>query len=55
MSKFFFQDWVFGDGEAPPTQIVNDWLELVETRFKETADIDKKPTIACHCVAGLGR
>ncbi|CAH1762963.1 9442_t:CDS:2 [Entrophospora sp. SA101] len=48
-------DWVFGDGEAPPAQIVNDWLELVETRFKETTDIDKKPTIACHCVAGLGR
>ncbi|KAG9302325.1 hypothetical protein G9A89_008817 [Geosiphon pyriformis] len=49
-------DWVFGDGEAPPSNIVHDWLELVEKRFgKDTESDDKKHTIACHCVAGLGR
>ncbi|CAG8509241.1 6676_t:CDS:2 [Ambispora leptoticha] len=47
-------DWVFGDGEAPPSNIVHDWLELVEKRFGREVD-DKRPTIACHCVAGLGR
>ncbi|CAG8457592.1 4874_t:CDS:2 [Acaulospora colombiana] len=48
-------DWVFGDGEAPPTQIVNDWLDLVQKRFGECVDEGVRPTIACHCVAGLGR
>ncbi|CAG8507419.1 28090_t:CDS:2 [Dentiscutata erythropus] len=48
-------DWVFGDGEAPPTQIVNDWLDLVQKRFGELVSDEERPTIACHCVAGLGR
>jgi protein tyrosine phosphatase type 4A len=46
-------DWVFGDGEAPPAKIVNDWLDLVERRFGNGED--EGSTIACHCVAGLGR
>ncbi|CAG8456423.1 4922_t:CDS:2 [Ambispora gerdemannii] len=48
-------DWVFGDGEAPPSNIVHDWLDLVEKRFGKDVDSDRRPTIACHCVAGLGR
>ncbi|RHZ56318.1 hypothetical protein Glove_402g75 [Diversispora epigaea] len=48
-------DWVFGDGESPPSQIVNEWLDLVQRRFGECVDENKRPTIACHCVAGLGR
>ncbi|RUP50649.1 protein-tyrosine phosphatase-like protein [Jimgerdemannia flammicorona] len=28
-------DWVFGDGEAPPSTIVNEWLALIEKRFSE--------------------
>jgi protein tyrosine phosphatase type 4A len=49
-------DWVFGDGEAPPNQIVTEWLNLVNKRFSQKySDETKRPTIACHCVAGLGR
>ncbi|CAI2164986.1 315_t:CDS:2, partial [Funneliformis geosporum] len=50
-------DWVFGDGEAPPSQIVHEWLDLVQSRFTECFEgTENKPaTIACHCVAGLGR
>jgi len=48
-------DWVFGDGEAPPSQIVNEWLDLVQNRFVQLEDTENRPTIACHCVAGLGR
>jgi len=47
-------DWVFGDGDAPPSHIVNEWLDLVQSRFYCNED-DNSPTIACHCVAGLGR
>lgn len=47
-------DWVFGDGDAPPSHIVNEWLDLVQTRFCCNDD-DDRPAIACHCVAGLGR
>jgi protein tyrosine phosphatase type IVA len=47
---------VFGDGEAPPSQIVNEWLDLVQNRFSGCYDeTEAKPSIACHCVAGLGR
>jgi len=47
---------VFGDGDAPPSQIVNDWLDLVQNRFCcDDIDDEARPTIACHCVAGLGR
>lgn len=52
----------FPDGEAPPENIINYWLSLVEARFghgknEEDRDGDETPavTIAIHCVAGLGR
>ncbi|KAI9472358.1 MAG: protein-tyrosine phosphatase-like protein [Benjaminiella poitrasii] len=56
-------DFVFADGEAPPGPIVDAWLQLIETRFKQGNDADNnnedkaaiKPCIATHCVAGLGR
>ncbi|KAI7898534.1 protein-tyrosine phosphatase-like protein [Cokeromyces recurvatus] len=47
-------DFVFADGEAPPSHIVDAWLQLIETRFKDQ-DEERKPSIAIHCVAGLGR
>ncbi|KAI9312292.1 protein-tyrosine phosphatase-like protein [Dichotomocladium elegans] len=29
-------DWVFGDGEAPPANIVDAWLNLVDERFRDS-------------------
>lgn len=39
------KDFPFSDGAAPPEEIINNWLNIVE----------KQKTVAVHCVAGLGR
>ncbi|KAL0963533.1 hypothetical protein UPYG_G00307650 [Umbra pygmaea] len=44
-------DWAFDDGAPPPTKIVDDWLNLLKTRFSEEPGC----CVAVHCVAGLGR
>lgn len=44
-------DWQFDDGSPPPAKIVDDWFQLLRTRFRE----DPECCIAVHCVAGLGR
>jgi len=44
-------DLVYDDGSAPPTQVVEEWLGLLRTRYTTTPGC----TIAVHCVAGLGR
>ncbi|KAI8351036.1 protein-tyrosine phosphatase-like protein, partial [Mortierella sp. GBAus27b] len=41
-------DWAFRDGAVPPTNIIKNWLQLVDKDIQV-------PTIAVHCVAGLGR
>ncbi|KAH8556803.1 protein-tyrosine phosphatase-like protein [Umbelopsis sp. PMI_123] len=56
-------DLPFRDGGVPPANIIGQWLKLVETRDREARmnastsqdDPDMRPTIAVHCVAGLGR
>lgn len=56
-------DWPFPDGDPPPTQIVNDFLSLVKTRFSSPSDKSSPASsasnpsccIGVHCVAGLGR
>ncbi|KAI8985876.1 protein-tyrosine phosphatase-like protein [Pilobolus umbonatus] len=54
-------DLPFKDGGVPPPLVVREWLQLVEknrllaeTSREEDPDITP-PTIAVHCVAGLGR
>lgn len=55
-------DLPFKDGGVPPPQVVREWLQLVE-KYKQIAETQKEegaatssaPTIAVHCVAGLGR
>ncbi|KAF9433963.1 Protein tyrosine phosphatase type IVA 1 [Entomortierella beljakovae] len=64
-------DWSFRDGAVPPANIIKSWLQLVDSRIvrrlnrqqrgsspsisEEEDDIQPPPTIAVHCVAGLGR
>jgi len=50
----------YDDGGAPPTEIINKWLDVVATTFHNAPDRSGPngsdgPTIAVHCVAGLGR
>lgn len=44
-------DWPFDDGAPPPKKIVEDWLNLLKSKFCE----DPGSCVAVHCVAGLGR
>ena len=44
-------DMQFDDGSPPSQDIVDQWFNLLKTRFKEDPDC----CIAVHCVAGLGR
>ncbi|KAL4629868.1 protein tyrosine phosphatase type IVA 3-like [Arapaima gigas] len=44
-------DWPFDDGAPPPTKVVEDWLNLLKSKFCE----DPGCCVAVHCVAGLGR
>uniref|UniRef100_A0A2K5RRL2 Protein tyrosine phosphatase type IVA 3 n=1 Tax=Cebus imitator TaxID=2715852 RepID=A0A2K5RRL2_CEBIM len=43
--------WPFDDGAPPPNQIVDDWLNLLKTKFREEPGC----CVAVHCVVGLGR
>uniref|UniRef100_A0A0B7B0C3 Uncharacterized protein n=1 Tax=Arion vulgaris TaxID=1028688 RepID=A0A0B7B0C3_9EUPU len=44
-------DWEFDDGSPPPPSIVQEWFNLLRTRFTEEPGC----CVAVHCVAGLGR
>ena len=39
-------EWAFPDGEAPPKDVIDQWLELC---------FSSERAVAIHCVAGLGR
>ncbi|XP_027982612.1 protein tyrosine phosphatase type IVA 1-like isoform X3 [Eumetopias jubatus] len=51
LKKYGVLDWPFDDGSSPSNQIVDDWLTLVNIKFREEPGC----CIAVHCVAGLGR
>jgi protein tyrosine phosphatase type 4A len=44
-------DMPFSDGGPPSDDVVNRWLSLLQSTYKE----GNKETISVHCVAGLGR
>jgi len=44
-------DMPFKDGDPPPDDVIERWLDLVDSEFKGNRD----NAIAVHCVAGLGR
>jgi protein tyrosine phosphatase type IVA len=54
----------YQDGTSPPTELIDQWLTLVDTTFglvqkkaatATTGEGGNSPCIAVHCVAGLGR
>lgn len=62
-SDFKFHDWPSPDGVAPPADIIQMWLKLVNFVFPERRSSDSGDevntdcgeTIAIHCRHGLGR
>ncbi|KAI9004904.1 protein-tyrosine phosphatase-like protein [Phycomyces nitens] len=49
-------DLPFKDGGVPPPTVVREWLSLLDAQDRVAkAHPDTPPTIAVHCVAGLGR
>ena len=44
----------FSDGASPPLEVIEAWTDLVHSTFDPKPQ-GEKPTIAVHCVAGLGR
>lgn len=46
----------YPDGHSPPDEVLDRWLDLVHERFfANPPPSGNQPTIAVHCVAGLGR
>eukprot|EP01083_Nonionella_stella_P042435 114618_1 len=48
-------DLSFPDGSSPSSDIVHRWLQLVEHDLIGAENEKGRPTVAVHCVAGLGR
>lgn len=55
-------EWVFDDGAPPPQTVMDGWLGVLDgeaERYMQTmatsGTIPPPPTIAVHCLAGLGR
>lgn len=46
---------MFDDGTLPSDDIINKFLEIVNNTFFNKENAAKKPAIAVHCRAGLGR
>ncbi len=49
--SYFAKDAAFPDGSTPPSEVRDEWFNLLKDRFKQAPNT----CIAIHCVAGLGR
>lgn len=53
------EELYFTDGAAPPRHIIVKWIDIVRETFVENGKLkykgDNIPSIAVHCLAGLGR
>ena len=47
--------WQFDDGAPPPKETCDRWLELLHSLLSAEHAAGSPPTVAIHCVAGLGR
>ncbi len=54
LNNFHIQEMYYPDGQSPPQDVIDRWLELVTGTF-DKKNKEEKPCIAIHCVAGLGR
>jgi protein tyrosine phosphatase type 4A len=45
----------YEDGQSPPKEVLDKWVELVSAKFDNVSSTSPIPCIALHCVAGLGR
>ncbi len=52
-ANILIQDWSFADGASPPSEVLNNWRNLIKQTFSDT--LSNKTCIGVHCVAGLGR
>jgi len=59
-----FHDMECADGQPPPDAVITEWLEACTERFGDLEEAgnakplpasSKAPSIAVHCIAGLGR
>lgn len=46
-------DCPFPDGDPPPDEVINRWLQVCESTFGKGNP--SKQCVAVHCIAGLGR
>mmetsp|Transcript_41867 Transcript_41867/g.103051 ORF Transcript_41867/g.103051 Transcript_41867/m.103051 type:complete len:286 (+) Transcript_41867:168-1025(+) len=64
---FKIHDWPSPDGKQPPKEVISSWLNLLDFVFREQKEVtppqdadasgetQPMPTIAIHCLHGLGR
>lgn len=47
--------WPFEDGGRPPQDVIDQWLQLIDSEVEQRGPDGHCAPIAIHCVAGLGR
>uniref|UniRef100_A0A7S0UHY2 protein-tyrosine-phosphatase n=1 Tax=Pseudo-nitzschia delicatissima TaxID=44447 RepID=A0A7S0UHY2_9STRA len=45
----------YPDGHSPPRDAIDEWLKIVDKAIYGASEMEARPCVAVHCVAGLGR